>query len=74
MWKGVYQIDFENSMIYISKTRVYAGTKVVEKGAKTKASNRAMPMPEAVKEYLQTVLEKNRKTRIEYGTLYVDSG
>lgn len=67
-------IDFENKVINIQKTRTAAGSKIVEKGTKNESSHRKV----YVSEYVVEALLKTKANQEEYrkllGCKYKDSG
>lgn len=62
--------DFENGFIRIRNTRVQTEEGVIEKGTKTQKSNRILPLPRYLKEYLQGLKRKQMKNRLLCGNGY----
>lgn len=54
-WKD---IDFENNMVYINRSRVMAGNAIIDKDTKTASSRRALLLMPVVKEYLLELRQK----------------
>lgn len=69
-WKDV---DMENSIVHIRNTIVHCSKTLEQEKTKSKASKRDLFMPSMLKEYLQTVWDRQEEERKLVGREYSDS-
>ena len=69
-WKNV---DFENKLIYITKTRTAKAHEIIEDKTKSESSRRKLPLIPTVREYLLELKAKQEENRKFMGNGYYDS-
>ncbi|MBN2879390.1 MAG: site-specific integrase [Clostridia bacterium] len=65
--------DLENEMIYVRRTRTSAGSEIVEKDTKNRASTRKLAMPKTIKYLLEKEQKHQQQRRRELGAVYIDT-
>lgn len=66
-------VDFDNDIIFVRRTRTSAGAEIVEKDTKTRSSTRKLAVPKTTKYLLKMEYQYQQEMRRELGDDYIDT-